>query len=566
MPTKQATRTYRDLKGRTTQKSRVHRSDRIPGDQFDADRALDEGYLNIEEGADFDVAEEVDPSEVEIVTEQIPPRADEPEMPGEELPPPEEGYQETSEEEQEEMPYEEGMEVKEEDIEEAYYGDEKPKELYEEPEKEVEEACGSPMKEDAAMLKRSEGSFADRLRMAMEPAEEELVGELGEEVALEEPMPTEGPCPAGCEPVTTEETPPEGAEDEGILEVGEDEVTFLEEEPKEAASEEVTADSEDVTPEEVITEPIPEPEEPTEEVTADVEETYAAEEALYETLGNIETLADVSAENVDLFRTNEETENPQYVVMVDGDPVAKVAFEDQPEGVLSEMFTDDDYPQYVLENMQSFGVKETLQHVHARYYVASAMSGEVAQQMRTAAVEDMQVEHKQRLAEMKDQLINVANIVVEGSLKNYITDNPLRDALVQGMQTVNVDENAALDIVEAAFRQKGSDFFRAIIKKAEEWMGAPQEVLEHHVKEISQMDYRHPGYVREIPEEIPEEQVVAHIEQVPASVPLRTVASASPAPRPQAQAGQWDKEAIKRELNLHQNLVQKSLTNRGGPR
>lgn len=536
---KDATRTYKDLKSRTTQKSRVRRYDRIPGDQFDVDKALNEGYLNIEEGTGFDVAEEVDPSDVEVVTEQVPPRYEDVDQPFEE------DIKETREEEPEEMDeYKEGMEVTDADIEEAYYGGETPKELsaepYEEPkeEDEPEEACGEgkPL-EEAAILKRSEGSFAERLRLAMEPAEEELTADLGEEVALEgapEDAPAEGPCPPGCVPVTTEAP----AEEEGILEVGEEEVTFLdepeEEEPKEAAVEE---------------------EEEEEKVTADTE---PVDQPVYESLGTIESLGEVGADRVELIRTQEETDNPHYVVMVDGDPIAKVALKDQPQSMLNEhdVFLDDDYPSWVLENIDTVGLGDTLTHIHARYYVAHALEGEVAQQMRTAAVRDMEADHRQRLAEMKDHLINTANIVLEGSLKNYITTNPLRDALVRRMQSVNVDEDAALDIVEAAFREKGADFFRAVIAKAEEWLGAPQEVLEHHIKEITQMDYRHPGYHRHDEEQI-QEHHVAEVMDIPRSIPLRTVASV-----PTQSVGGYDREQLKRELNLHGRLIQKSLSNR----
>jgi len=554
---KEATRTYRDLKSRTTQKSRVRQYDRIPGDQFDADRALEEGYLNVEEGGGgFDVAEEVDPGDVEVVTDQAPPRVEEVEevayeayegTPYEEGPEGNETEKEDDEEEERDMDYEEGMEVKDGDIEEAYYGDEAPVEAepYEEEDEEGKaEGCG-PMQgeKEATMMKRSEGSFAERLRMAMEPAEDAMVADLGEEVATEEAPATEGPCPAGCQPVTTEEAPPAG--DEGIVEVGDDEVTFLDE-PKEAAVEE--------------------DEEPGEEVTAETDAvatptTDAVDQPVYETLGTIEALADVGAERVDLIRTREDTDNPQYVVMVDGDPVAKVALSDQPESLTADhdLFMDDDYPKFVLESVDTFGLKETLQHVNAKYYVASAFQGEVAQQMRTAATHDLEGEHRQRLAEMKDQLLNTANIVLEGSLKNYITDNPLRDSLVRKLKSVNVDERAALDIVEAAFREKGSDFFRTIFKKAEEWIGAPNEVLEHHVKEISQMNYRHPGYYsQEMGEEIPmEEAPMIEASAVPTNVPLRTIASTRPTPQ-----GGYDREQMKRELNLHGLLVQKSLANR----
>ena len=537
---KRAARTYSDLKGRTTTKSRLRRYDRIPGDQFDADKAIKEKYLNVDDSGPFDAVEEVDPAEVEVVTDLVPMKPDVDNIYDDLA---ETNTDRANEEEMAmdmEMGYEDGMEIDDDDIEEAYYGDEEPT-MGEKP---YEDNDDDDDEKEACMLKKSEASFSERLRLAME-GEEDLLGDLGEEVALDDvevvdetPM-GDGPCPAGCEPVVTEA--PEGDE-QGILEVDEDEVSFLDEEPKEASADE---DDEE------------EDEEDEKEKEASVEDTASFDQPVYETLGDITALGEVGAERVDMVLTNEETSNPQYVVLVDGDPLAKVAFDDQQSMTAdhADMFTDPDYPRYVLEGINNFGLEETLKHVHARFYTAQALHGKVAQTMRTAAAQDLEGVHRARLAEMKDHLINTASIVLEGSLKNYITENPLRDELVRLIKSANVHENDALDIVEDAFRSKGGDFFRAVIAKAEEWLGAPQEVLEHHIKEIAGMNYRHPGYSRLDEEMIPEEHTASTYE-VPHNVPLRTIASV-----PQAQT-EFTRDQLRKELNLHGLLVQKSLANR----
>jgi hypothetical protein len=224
------------------------------------------------------------------------------------------------------------------------------------------------------------------------------------------------------------------------------------------------------------------------------------------------------------------------------------------------MFLDEDYPRFVLEGVQNFGLDQTLKSINARYYAAAAQEGNLAAQMKQAAAEQLESEHRIRLAEMKDTLMNTANIVLEGSLKNYIIENPLRDEMVRLMKSAGVDEHAAVDIFEEAFRSKGPQTIRAIFTKAEEWMGAPEGVLEHHINEITKMNYRHPGYSDfyeedEIPQE-PAPMVQAHT--VPQNVPLRTVAST------QSQSShQYDKEYWKKQMNLHGNLVQASLSNKG---
>lgn len=565
-------RTYKDFRSRTESK-RHRKSDRIPGEQFDPGLAAGGDFLNIEEDPMSD-AVPVDEGEIEVVSF-------EPDF-------------DVGEEPQESAEGEDYPEVEEEDVEEEYYdepegADEGPEdEPYEEDEQPGAEegayAAGDkdPREEEGCMMKTT-GSFEERLRQAMnlpvtaaEPGAE-LAAELGEEVVdvplseveslgEEAPLDTEGPCPTGCEPETVKEEMP--AEDEGILDVGEDEVEFVDEaggaEEKEGygrpRAPEATAMEEEEVDEPEMT-----------EASAEDDEVAAGSasntDAIYETLGNIEALADVQADQVDLILTREDSNDPQYVVLVDGNPVAKVALSDQPESLTTdhpEMFLDEDYPRFVLEGVDNFGLDQTLKSINARYYAAAAQEGALAQQMKTAAAVQLESEHRVRLAEMKDTLLNTANIVLEGSIKNYILDNPLRDEMVRLMKSAGVDESSAVDIFEQAFRSKGPETIRAIFTKAEEWMGAPEGVMEHHINEITKMNYRHPGYDQyadQYEEEIPYEQPVVQAHAVPQSVPLRTMASAQQRQQP---AQQYDKEYWKKQLNLHGNLVQASLAGKSG--
>jgi len=182
--------------------------------------------------------------------------------------------------------------------------------------------------------------------------------------------------------------------------------------------------------------------------------------------------------------------------------------------------------------------------------------------MRTAAVSDMAADHQTRMAETKDHLINAANIVLQGSLKNYILENPLKDALVARMRAAGVDEVAAVNAVEDAWMEAAPQFFSATLAKAEEWLGAPEGVLEHHIKEISAMHYRHPGFGPS-QEEIAVAAQVQH-SSIPTSVPVRTTASVPYTPqqrRAAAPSGQWDKETWKQRLNLPGRVAQASMAN-----
>jgi hypothetical protein len=551
-------RTYSDLKGRTEMKPRNRKSDRIPGDQFDADKALGEGFLNVEENPSFDDATPVDESEVEVVSFEP---DFEPGVSADEALP----YEDTSSPDDD---YEDGYpEVDEADVEEEYYdtpeaADEAEEEAAEDMNNDKEE---DPREQEGCMQMKTTGSFEERLRIAMEPMDD-LAADLGEEapppmvgedVEVEEA--TEGPCPAGCEPATVKEDM--SLEDDGILDVSEDEVEFVDEGGEKEArprAPEATAEVEEDedTEDDVAEAAADEDDEPVEASVEDPTDT----DQVFETLGNIEAMASVTAEQVDLILTREESDDPQYVVLIDGNPVAKVALSDQPENLTTEhpeMFLDEDYPRFVLEGIQNFGLDQTLQSINARYYAAATQEGALAEQMKMAAAKQLENEHRTRLAEMKDGLLNTANIVLEGSLKNYIVENPLRDELVRLMKSAGVDESSAIDIAEDAFRAQAGPFFRSIMAKAEEWLGAPEGVLDHHINEITKMNYRHPGYSDTYEDDIPQEHM-AEAHAAPQNVPIRTVAS----PQQSRPNQEYDKEYWKQQMNLHGNLVQASLTNK----
>jgi hypothetical protein len=223
------------------------------------------------------------------------------------------------------------------------------------------------------------------------------------------------------------------------------------------------------------------------------------------------------------------------------------------------MFLDENYPQVVLENVDRFGLASTLSTINAKYYAASASTGTVAQQMKTAAAEDLRQEQHTHIAAMKDSLINTASVVIEGSIKNYILDNPLRDELVREVRAAGVDPASAVDLVERALHSRAADYFRNVLAKAEEWLGAPPEVLQHHIKEISGMNYRHPGYDHfDAADDFAEERHVASTQAVPRSVPIRTMASTAQSSAPVIT----EREYWKKALNLHGRLVEKSMSSK----
>jgi hypothetical protein len=430
---------------------------------------------------------------------------------------------------------------------------------------------GDPSAVRASVRRTAEEVLAEEL-LASEEDEPVEVGEEDVEAMGDDVAEMSAPSSSGCSCV------PAGEPSSDIPEVGEDEVEFLggDEADEEEGKAPAYASARKACEQQAKTdEPSAPSHSPSEEKAPWKDPSSQKEVAaeLVEVLTPIEALGEIDINDVELNLFNEESENPHYTVMVKGEPVAKIALADQtlPQDQ-HDLFLQQDYPQFVLEGIEQFGLADTLQSVHARYYAAKAMEGKVAAEMKKSAVADLAIQAKRHVAKIKDDLSNVAALVIEGSLKNYITENPLRDALVQQMRSAGVDADAAIDLVEEAFRAAGSQYFTMVLNKAEEWMGAPKEAMEHHVKEITGMNYRHPGYSTadaedEIPEAVePEQAPMISMASVPRNIPLRTMAPQS-APQPRtAEAqftGNWqaDRAEWKKRLNLFGHVASKSLSN-----
>jgi len=294
-------------------------------------------------------------------------------------------------------------------------------------------------------------------------------------------------------------------------------------------------------------------------------------DVVYEVVVPASSLTDESIDRIELARYGENSDDPMYIVLLDGDPVAKIALSDQnlPDEH-RETFLDDNYPNFVLEGMEQFGVQATLKTVNARFYAARANEGEVAESVKARVASEMHEARQVEIGRLKDDLLNVASVVLQGTMKNYLLDNPLRDALISRFHRAGVDPSAAVDEIDDAFRSAGQDFFNTVLETADEWLGLPKEALEHHVQKIQEMSHRHPGYdmvqgyneddIPEAVEPTPEPrqyaaQAAAPAPSVPKNVPLR-----SAAPRAPSGGGfKQDKEYWKRQLNLSGRVANASL-------
>lgn len=242
-------------------------------------------------------------------------------------------------------------------------------------------------------------------------------------------------------------------------------------------------------------------------------------------------------ENYDLFK-----DDPSYSIFAMGHPLAEIRLSDT--GLKDEfkaLFYKPSYIDRIKEGFTTFGVEETLKSVNARFYATAAYENDIASEVKAQLREETMAERRATLADLKDQFMNVMAIVAEGSVKNYWGENPLKEDIVNQFNSLGIDTNTCVNKIESAFRKSGASYLEMLINKADELLGAHEDVLKHHTAEIASMEWRHPGYAVE-EETIP---VAASAQQrapqVPRSVPI-TTGHGTPVVAETRQAGgrKWD--------------------------
>lgn len=267
--------------------------------------------------------------------------------------------------------------------------------------------------------------------------------------------------------------------------------------------------------------------------------------------------------NFDLVLFGADGEDPHYAVFANGYPVAEIRQSDQSnlKGEFKDMFLRESYAGVVKEHIKAMGVVDTLRGANARFYAAAAFEGEVAANLKKQVTASMQEEQRQKLAELKDRLLNVTAMVLEGSIKNYYGENALKASLQAQMKRLGMNDNAAIDAIEAAWKTAAAPYFEEVLNRADQLLGAHADVLQHHAEEIARREWTHPGYESE---DMIVPTTAATTDVVPRNVPL---VSGPVAPERPVQAGTnqaWDKDYWRNKLQFSKRLANASQANIAG--
>ncbi len=218
---------------------------------------------------------------------------------------------------------------------------------------------------------------------------------------------------------------------------------------------------------------------------------------------------------VDLLLYGEQTENPHWVVLAGGRPVAEIRLEDQEEPQkIAKLFITEKYAEGVREAAKSFDFAEVLAGVRARPYVAAVAGSDAFQRIEAAAADKAKAELRKAKAALRDDALNMLNLVVVAQTKNFISENVLKSELFNRMIEAGVTDRQAVAIIEAAYQAKAPEHFENCFKQAFKWMDLQPEALAELEEQIKGLSHRTPVVAES--EEIPSARSASsHMHNIP---------------------------------------------------
>lgn len=197
--------------------------------------------------------------------------------------------------------------------------------------------------------------------------------------------------------------------------------------------------------------------------------------------------------HLDLLLFGAEQENPHWVVMASGRPVAEIRLEDQEEHEkIAKLFVTEKYAEGIREASKQFDLTEVLAGVSARPYVAAVQGSDAYKQVQKEVTASATNQLRRAKADLRDDALNMLNLVVLAQTKNFIQENPLKAELFQRMTTAGIDEQQAVSVIEASYQAKASDHFDQCFKQAFKWMDLQPEALSELEEQIKGLNTRTP--------------------------------------------------------------------------
>lgn len=200
--------------------------------------------------------------------------------------------------------------------------------------------------------------------------------------------------------------------------------------------------------------------------------------------------------NFDVSLYGETSEDPKWLVIADGTPVAEIHYQDQDNEAAAalprEEFATASFGELLHRAFKQEEPVKVLANLKARVYAASVAKAKafaaVKKEVMATADEDIRLAR----ADLRDNLMNVLGLVVTAQNKNFLSTNDLKAELHEQLTGIGMEPVMAAKVIEASWAKSASTYFEACFKQASEWMDLPAEAYAAIAKTIESAPHRMP--------------------------------------------------------------------------
>lgn len=206
-----------------------------------------------------------------------------------------------------------------------------------------------------------------------------------------------------------------------------------------------------------------------------------------EFLASVDTL---KGERIEMSLYNEQSENPFWNVVVDGEPVGRVYLQDQQnpdnQNTIRSAFCSDGYAKNFGNAASSVGLKKLLTITKARLFAHNVDDASVSERIREKAKLEAKAEMNEKLSTLRADFMKAVSLAMVAADKNFYQEeagHKLKEGLFNSLVQAGLNEDGAVWAIEAGF-EHSNDYFEFLMAKAQEIMDMPSQAREAIEKQI----------------------------------------------------------------------------------
>ena len=199
------------------------------------------------------------------------------------------------------------------------------------------------------------------------------------------------------------------------------------------------------------------------------------------------SLATLKGEKIEMSLYGEESENPFWNLIVDGEPVARIHLADQADASsIRSGFMAESYAENFGNAIGKVGLEKMLTLANARVFAHNVDDSEITVRIREKAKAEAHAEMEEKISTLRNDFLKATSLAMIAANKNFYQEegrNALKGGLFNALVQAGLTEQHAVWAIEAGF-EEAPIYFDFVMDKAVEIMDMPKEARESLEKTI----------------------------------------------------------------------------------